>query len=635
MKSAWFWRVGVMVVAGAGLGLAVASRGAEELGPPAPVANVAGGGAEGVPLAPAPEPRPAALAPTVRPARPTSWRFEPAPGEFRGAWLHWQDYRSPQAIARTVARARNAGLNVLLPLANYPHQAMWQSALVPLNPNVATGFDPIRELVRQAHAAGIQIHPYLVMLHGGLTKHPAFQADWYARDAAGRTVSNWLDPSCPEVREFLSGLVCELALAGVDGVHYDYIRHEYDSDYGYGEATRRRFLAEHGFDPLALRQPGGGGSGMRVLRTAWHRGTGQRHFAAQQAFLSRAGYRPAPVEEDNLPALRRDTLLVCGNLYDSSLKPGTVDALLAFVSGGGAAIVLDGPIAVGGSRRLAEAVGIEGRATFDETEAEIHLLGSTHPIAAGVGQVLRTRARGNPCPRVADAEVVAVFADGTPAVTTRAYGRGAFVVFNFNCYESDAAYDPGILRLFANAVEWLCDERGIVNGARVGAVPPNAQAIWDQWRVEQVSGLVREITAAARAVRPDLVLSAAGGTQRSDIRRVRRDGLSWLRRGDVYFLCPMAYTSDNDLFRRRLDDELAPVDEPRYRQVIFAGIGAYKMKSAPERVAQQVQIARAKGLRGVCFFAFEDLTDAMIAGLRTGPFAAPAPVPWRMVREGD
>lgn len=615
------------------LGMLLPAACAEEYGPPSPgLHDVAASGAEALNLpAPTPSAVTATLAPAYRPRPAVSYRFEPGPGEFRGAWLHWQDYLSPQAVARTVARARNAGLNVLLPLANYPDQAMWQSALIPTNAKVAPGFCPMTELVKQAHAVGLQVHPYLIMLNGGLTKHPAFKPDWYARDRHGNLADGWLNPAHPEVREFLTQLCAELARTGVDGLHLDYIRHEYDTDYDYGELTRQRCLNELGFDPLTLFNQTQSSDGMRFLETSFLTGDGQSHYRSQQAFCRLAGYQPQPVAEDNLSQLRRDTVLVCGGLYSDRVKGETINALIRFIAQGGAALILDGPEAVSQSQRLAQALGIDGRGYFDEGPVDLYVVGQDHPIAAGVPSVIRTRGRGNPCPKAVDAAVIAVFADGTPAVTAKQYGEGTAIVFNFNCYQSAAASNPELLRMFSNAVEWLCRSHGIFNAARISKDVPNAPALFEQWRVQQVTELVKQVGGAVRAIRPDIVRSIAGGTQTEDIRRVKRDAGAWLRNGLIDYVCPMAYTSDNALFRRRLTRELQPVPESRYRQVIYAGIGAYKMERAPQRVVEQVNLARSMGYHGVCFFAFENLTDAMLTKLRQGPFQHPAPVPWRLV----
>ncbi|MCC7491907.1 MAG: family 10 glycosylhydrolase [Fimbriimonadaceae bacterium] len=577
-----------------------------------------------------PAPPVAALLPAVTLPRPTGYRLVAAPGEFRGAWLHWQDYVSAGAIARTIQRARRARLNALLALANYPHQAMWQSQTIPVNPAVAPGFDPLRELARQAHAARIQVHPYLVMLHGGLTRHPGLQPDWFALDAQGRRVGGWLNPAHPGVREFLAALVSEVAATGVDGVHYDYIRHEYDTDYDYSELSRRRFQEEHGFDPLLLKTGGQtGGSGMRLLQTSFHTGSGSGYFREVQQFVRQAGYRPPLLPEQWLPALAPGNLVVAANLYSGRVKGSTVDALLRFVDRGGVALILDGPEITTVSQPFTAALGLGGKAYFGDRPLQLRLLPGSEPIAAGVDPVIRTRGRGNPCPQAGDAQILAAFDDGLPAITLKAYGRGHFAVVNFHCYQGAAATDGQVLQLFANLVDWLTGLHGIVNTTRFETGDlRQGPARWEQWRIDQVSALVRYCTSAARQVRPDIITSAAGGTQREDLSRVKRDGLTWLRRNDVQFLCPMAYTTDNSLFARRLAQELEPVADGAERSFLFAGIGVYKSPSSAQRWCEQIAIARRAGFKGVCLFAFEDLNDSLLNALAKGPFRQAAAVPW-------
>ncbi|MBI5835425.1 MAG: family 10 glycosylhydrolase [Armatimonadetes bacterium] len=602
-------------------------------------ADVAGSGSGGLDLGqpPAP-PGPPAAQPTAAaalspvaavPALAKSFTCQPVPGEFRGSWLHWEDYANPQAIARTVARASRAGLNALLPLANYPHQAMWRSRLLPTNPDVPAGFDPLRELAKAAHAAGIQVHPYLIMLHGGLTKHPCLRPEWFVVDRHGQRVNGWLNPAHPGVREFLCQIVAEVAATGVDGVSYDYIRHEYDTDYDYSEFTRRLFLAEKGFDPLALRSGVASGNGMRLLRTQYHQTEGRSLLAAQQAFLGQAGYRPALVEAENLAMLSRRTVLVAGNLYPGKVPPEQIARVLRFAREGGAVLILDGPVAVTDDATLADAVGLTGRTYADNVPMSLLAAAADHPVLAGVPASLALRVSGNLCQSAAGAQVLASFADGRPALAWKSYGEGTILSVNFHCYLGAAAESAAVQRLVANAVAWLGEKHGIVNTARTG-LKPGSELVWDQWRVDQVTELVRRCSTAARAVKPDIVVSAAGGTRRTDLSEVRRDGRTWLARGYVNFLCPMAYNTDLGKFQKRIGDELAAVDDERLRGQIFGGIGAYKLEDNSQAVIDQVYAAREAGLKGVCLFAFENLTDAMVSRLGDGPFRQPATVPWRM-----
>ncbi|NCO38282.1 MAG: hypothetical protein AUJ96_32345 [Armatimonadetes bacterium CG2_30_66_41] len=176
----------------------------------------------------------------------------PAPVEFRGAWVHYQDYVSAAAVSRTVAKAKRLGLNALLPLANHPDNLMFRSTLQPLNKKVQKGFDPLLELAKAAHAEGIEVHPYFLTLNGKLNGVGTKLAKFRMLDRAGKTSSDWLCPTHPEVRQYFVQLVTDCLYAGVDGVQLDYIRYPDDARFCYCAACRAAFKAESGMDPIAF-----------------------------------------------------------------------------------------------------------------------------------------------------------------------------------------------------------------------------------------------------------------------------------------------------------------------------------------------------------------------------------------------
>jgi uncharacterized lipoprotein YddW (UPF0748 family) len=67
---------------------------------------------------------------------------------------------------------------------------------------------------------------------------------WTLQDAKGNDL-NWLDPTHPEVRNYLIDAAIELAKSGVDGVHLDFIRFP-DLPSSLGPRTKARFEAAHG-----------------------------------------------------------------------------------------------------------------------------------------------------------------------------------------------------------------------------------------------------------------------------------------------------------------------------------------------------------------------------------------------------
>ncbi|HID00431.1 MAG TPA: hypothetical protein EYP05_03725 [Piscirickettsiaceae bacterium] len=554
----------------------------------------------------------------------------PYPGEFRGAWVHWRDYVSPAAIQRTIAKAKRARLNVLLPLANYPDNLMYRSTLLPLNRQVAPGFDPLPALVQAAHAAGIEVHPYFVLCQAGLTKIARNHPDWWVQDAEGRANPNWIDPAKPAVREFLTRLVTDVVRTGVDGVHFDYIRYAEEPQYCYDPYCRAKFAQEYGIDPLELVKPGGAKAGLYLLRTEFQRREGAYLFRALQRFLRGVGLRPTIIGPRQVRSLSSRSVLLAGNLYQRRVPGWVVDDLINFAARGGGVIILDGPEIVRISRRLAQAIGLDEATYLWPRQTVLYPLGF-HPVTQGV-EAFSTRVRGNPCARATTAIVLVRLAGGMPAVTWQPFREGDFLVFNFHCYEGESGRNSAVQRLLANAVDWLRRKRGIRGFSTLSAAErQRLRRAWDEWRCRQVTELVAQMSAALRSLRPDLIVSAAGGTQEADKRTLFRDGKTWLEWGLVTYLCPMAYTRDNRVFQRRLARELEPLP-PQYRWRLYAGIGVYKMTRIPQRAIEQVWLARRVGLRGVCFFSFEYLTEGMVRRLRQGPFRQEVPVPWRIVR---
>lgn len=559
-----------------------------------------------------------------------AWEGQPAvpvsPAEFRGSWLHWQDYASPAAVRRTVARAQRIGLNVLLPLANYPDHLMYRSDLLPLNRNVAAGFDPLPALVQAAHEAGIEVHPYFVLCNAGLTKVARHRPDWWVQDAEGRSDPDWLDPAHPEVRDFLTGLVTDVVRCGVDGVHLDYIRYSEKSRYCYCPRCRREFQAAFGVDPLDFVRPRPGGQGLYLLRTPYQESQGAYLFREIQKFIASAGFSPPLIRPESVDSLPAASVLVVGNLYRKATPPALIPALLRFARRGGGVILLDGPEALRGSPLLAEAVGLENPTFWEDRPVALQPV-ADHPITAGVAPT-GFQARGNPCLEASTSQVLVRFEEGWPAVTWKSYGRGHFVVFNFHCYQGESGENEEVLKLFAHAVEWLGAQNGTVNTTRLAkGNGGNPRQAWDEWRCQQVTDLVRQMSSALRAANPRLLVSAAGGTREEDKRTLFRDGKAWLEEGLVDYLCPMLYTEDTALFQRRIDQELASLPEEDRRR-LYPGIGAYKLVRHAPRLVEQVEMVRRKGLQGVCFFSFEYLTDEMVRLLREGPFREPATLPW-------
>jgi uncharacterized lipoprotein YddW (UPF0748 family) len=119
------------------------------------------------------------------------------------------------------------------------------------------------------------------------------------------------------------------------------------------------------------------------------------------------------------------------------------------------------------------------------------------------------------------------------------------------------------------------------------------------WRRENLTTFVARLTAVAKAVRPDLEMSAAVWQRIEMGREVYfQDGPEWVRSGILDFVVPMIYTADPAVFDRRLE---AYVDEVGPDRVV-AGIGPYLEGFTDSTVAREMTMAEERGVLGISVF---------------------------------
>lgn len=176
------------------------------------------------------------------------------------------------------------------------------------------------------------------------------------------------------------------------------------------------------------------------------------------------------------------------------------------------------------------------------------------------------------------------------------------------------SYTPGALARFRQAFPRL-DPAG-------GALEWTPE--WDQWREDQVTGIVRRLSRALRQGPRPVQLSTAS-LARLDIARGRcfTSGAQWVRDGYVDFVCPMIYFDSTEEVLHYAA-RWVEADRLRGRRVV-PGLGVFANK--PEALAAQIAGVRRLGCSGFALFSTTDLTDAYIQGLAApgAPLAQPAP----------
>jgi uncharacterized lipoprotein YddW (UPF0748 family) len=188
---------------------------------------------------------------------------------FRGFWADafHAGFKSTSQINSMVSRAETGNYNAIVAevLAYHDqgaggHGAYWNSSIVPMAQDISGTFDPLAYLVTQAHAAGIEVHAWIVPYrvctswppsgNTPLASHPEWVMVPLAdMDGGPATIDGKyvLDPGSPDVQAYLVGIVQELVSNyEIDGVNLDYIRYTqvdagYPADEDYAGSSLARF----------------------------------------------------------------------------------------------------------------------------------------------------------------------------------------------------------------------------------------------------------------------------------------------------------------------------------------------------------------------------------------------------------
>lgn len=125
--------------------------------------------------------------------------------------------------------------------------------------------------------------------------------------------------------------------------------------------------------------------------------------------------------------------------------------------------------------------------------------------------------------------------------------------------------------------------------------------LWDRFRREQITGLVRRIYRDVKELNPRLVVSAAVVPDSEVAREDRfQDWTAWLGQGILDVAVPMAYTPDRERFLSLVRDARRAAGDARR---VWAGIGAY-MNTASGTM-EMIDIARAEEAGGIVLFSYD------------------------------
>ncbi|NOZ21484.1 MAG: family 10 glycosylhydrolase [Planctomycetes bacterium] len=144
--------------------------------------------------------------------------------ETRALWLNPGSFMTKKDIETVVARANEAGLNMIVADIFVRSFFMAKSDLFPTRNNIEEGLDPLGYLIAKAHEKGIEVHPWFCVTY----RDPNFRKRLPGVDVVkkdGTVAKLPADVHRPEYRDFIVNLMVGVARDyDVDGIHLDYIR---------------------------------------------------------------------------------------------------------------------------------------------------------------------------------------------------------------------------------------------------------------------------------------------------------------------------------------------------------------------------------------------------------------------------
>jgi uncharacterized lipoprotein YddW (UPF0748 family) len=181
--------------------------------------------------------------------------------EFRALWVDaWHaGFKNNAEVRQLVADARAGHFNALIVQARKRGDAYYNSRFEPKAPDIAAGYDPLADLISQAHSGSprLEVHAWIVTFPVWNSQtapsqpaHPFnLHPDWLMKNQAGNTwdgSNHQFDPGHPAVQTHLCNVAMDLVSRyDLDGFHFDYVRYP-GTDWGYNEVALARFNAQQG-----------------------------------------------------------------------------------------------------------------------------------------------------------------------------------------------------------------------------------------------------------------------------------------------------------------------------------------------------------------------------------------------------
>lgn len=176
---------------------------------------------------------------------------------------------------------------------------------------------------------------------------------------------------------------------------------------------------------------------------------------------------------------------------------------------------------------------------------------------------------------------------------------------------------------------------------------------WRDWRKNQITNLVREVSYELWKINPDMQLCASVLAEPHWIKTACQDWPHWANEGLVDFVKPMYYHSDDELYQKKIEWYRSHARNDNYWKRIIPSVSGHVRsddpilkdgtvrdeayvsttgsKQMPEEeearaqlVVNKVQLMRDAGLGGVNYFTLKSLSDETVQKLKRGVWSKPA-----------
>ncbi|MFH1753971.1 MAG: family 10 glycosylhydrolase [Candidatus Omnitrophota bacterium] len=133
--------------------------------------------------------------------------------------------------------------------------------------------------------------------------------------------------------------------------------------------------------------------------------------------------------------------------------------------------------------------------------------------------------------------------------------------------------------------------------------------LWDNWKRDKVTSLVKDISSHAKRNNPGLLLSCAVVPSPERAYSVAfQDWPLWIELGIVDHVVTMNYTVDNRLAMEWAKSALAH----KGRGKVYIGIGAFLLNDRREIFREQRKAIADLNPDGIVFFSYDDIADGML-----------------------